>query len=393
MCPLGYAIFNLHFALNIQKKQTWFTEYLPERESAMINLDKLKEEYQNLTQEFTCPEILSNREKYTNLTKRFSFLEKVINLLKIRDDYFKERQNLQNVLFDSSEGGDVKNLAQEELSKLEEKIKTIEEDIENRVFGGCQPQRDIIIEMRAATGGEEAALFVSDLFKVYSKYIERMSWKIEVLSSHSTEIGGFKEIIFSVKGKEAYAHLKFESGVHRVQRVPATESGGRIHTSTVTVAILVEPKEIELEINPEDLRIDTYRSSGAGGQHVNVTDSAVRITHLPSGVVVSCQDERSQIKNRAKAMRVLKARIMEKRRREEDKKTTSQRRIQIGTGERSEKIRTYNFPERRVTDHRINFTLYRLEQVLEGHPDEIIKKLISEERKKNYEIKELDQFK
>ncbi|MBU1366966.1 MAG: peptide chain release factor 1 [Candidatus Omnitrophota bacterium] len=359
----------------------------------MINLDKLKEEYKNLTQEFTCPEILNNREKYTNLTKRFSFLEKVINLLKIRDDYFKERKNLQNVLFDYSEGEDVKNLAQEELNKLEEKIKTIEEDIEDRVFGGCQPQRDIIIEMRAATGGEEAALFVSDLFKLYSKYIERKGWKIEILSSHPTEIGGFKEIIFSVKGKEAYAHLKFESGVHRVQRVPATESGGRIHTSTVTVAVLIEPKEIDLEINPEDLRIDTYRSSGAGGQHVNVTDSAVRITHLPSGVVVACQDERSQIKNRAKAMRVLKARIMEKSRREETKKITSQRRIQIGTGERSEKIRTYNFPERRVTDHRINLTLYRLEQVLDGYPDEIIKKLISEERKKNYEIKELDQFK
>jgi peptide chain release factor 1 len=224
---------------------------------------------------------------------------------------------------------------------------------------------------------------------MYSKYAEKNGWKIEVLSSHLTEIGGFKEIVFSLKGKKAFSRLKFESGVHRVQRVPATESGGRIHTSTVTVAVLVEPKEVELKISPDDLKIDTYRASGAGGQHVNVTDSAVRMTHLPTGVVVSCQDERSQIKNRAKALRVLKAKIMEKKMEEEASKVSKLRKTQVGSGQRSEKIRTYNFGEKRVTDHRINFTIYKLDQILEGNLDEIVGQLINAERKKIYENKGL----
>jgi peptide chain release factor 1 len=224
---------------------------------------------------------------------------------------------------------------------------------------------------------------------MYSKYVEKNGWKLEVLDSSPTDIRGFKEIIFSVSGKGAYSHLKFESGVHRVQRVPTTEASGRIHTSTVTVAVLIEPKEVELNINPSDLKIDTFRASGAGGQHVNRTDSAVRITHIPTGIIVSCQDERSQGKNKEKAMRVLGARLLEKIEREAQDKVTSARRVQIGTGERNEKIRTYNFPERRISDHRINFTIYRLEQVLEGDLDEIIEQLIKAERKKIYEAKGL----
>ncbi|MCM8824279.1 MAG: peptide chain release factor 1, partial [Candidatus Omnitrophica bacterium] len=274
-------------------------------------------------------------------------------------------------------------LAKEEILKIDSKIKALEERIEDIFFEDDEDtDRDIIVEIRAAAGGEESALFAADLFKMYSRYIENKKWQMEVLSSHPTEIGGFKEIIFSVKGKGCYLHLRFESGVHRVQRVPVTEAGGRIHTSTVTVAVLIEPKNIELKIDPNELRIDTYRAGGHGGQYVNRTDSAVRITHIPTGIVVACQDERSQIKNREKAMRVLKARLLDKMKQEENSKITRERRLQIGTGERSEKIRTYNFPERRVTDHRINLTVYRLEEILEGDLDEIIKGLIKESRAK-----------
>lgn len=355
----------------------------------MINFQKLKEEYEKTSLELSSEQIIKDREKYQNLTRRFSFLEKIISLLKIREDYYKEKKHLQDILSNSQEETEVKSLAEEEFAALAKKISAIDEELEDKLFEEDEPQRDIIIEIRAAAGGEESALFAASLFKMYSRYIEKKKWSLEVLSSSPTEIKGFKEIIFSIKGKGAYTHLKFESGVHRVQRVPVTEAGGRIHTSTVTVAVLVEPREVELKINPDDLKIDTFRSSGAGGQHVNVTDSAVRITYLPLGIVVSCQDERSQIKNREKAMRVIKARVMERMRKEEADKITCQRRTQIGTGERSEKIRTYNFPERRVTDHRINFTIYRLEQMMEGDMDEIIKMLIKEERQKIYEAKGL----
>ena len=351
----------------------------------MIDYDKLKKEYHEITERLTLPDILNDRQKYTQLSKRFSFLEKIVKLIASRDNYLKEKQHIENILSDSQEEEEVKNLARDELAKVKEKIESTEDGIEDIIFEESEPERDIIIEIRAAAGGEEAALFASNLFKMYSKYSERKKWKLEVLSSSSTEIGGFKEIIFSVKGKGASAHLKFEKGVHRVQRIPVTESGGRIHTSTVTVAVLVEPQEVELKINPEDLKIDTFRASGCGGQHVNVTDSAVRITHLPTGIVVGCQDERSQIKNRAKAMRVVKARVMDKLMQENKAKISKERRVQVGTGDRSEKIRTYNFPERRVTDHRINLTLYRLEGILEGDLDEVIGKIIKEERKKKYE--------
>jgi peptide chain release factor 1 len=229
-----------------------------------------------------------------------------------------------------------------------------------------------LLEIRAGTGGEEAGLFAGDLFRMYSKFAEKQGWRMEIMSRHYTGVGGFKEIIAMIEGKGVYSRLKFESGVHRVQRVPATESQGRIHTSTVTVAILPEAKEVEIQIDPNDLRIDIFRSSGPGGQSVNTTDSAVRITHLPTGMVVSCQDEKSQHKNKAKALKILRARLMDRARQEQQIEISEKRRIQVGTGERSERIRTYNFPQGRVTEHRIGLTLYRLESVLEGELDEII---------------------
>jgi len=236
-------------------------------------------------------------------------------------------------------------------------------------------QKNVILEIRAGTGGEEAALFAADLFRMYGKYAERQGWRVEFLESHPTGIGGFKEIIASIEGRGVYSKLKYESGTHRVQRVPVTESQGRIHTSAVTVAILPEAEEVEVDINPEELRIDVFRSSGPGGQSVNTTDSAVRVTHLPTGIVISCQDEKSQHKNRAKALRVLRARLLDIAKHEQQEKISRERRSQIGTGDRSERIRTYNFPQGRVTDHRINLTLYKLGSILDGELDEVLEAL------------------
>jgi peptide chain release factor 1 len=244
-----------------------------------------------------------------------------------------------------------------------------------------------MVEIRPGTGGLEAGLFAADLYRMYTQYAAAKGWGTEVMSSHYTELGGVKEIVFSVKGREAYKRLKFESGVHRVQRVPETEAQGRIHTSTATVAVMVEPKEVDLVIEPKDLRIDTYRASGPGGQHMQKSDSAVRITHIPSGVVVACQDERSQLKNKTKAMRILAARLLDSKKQEEAKKMAQERKSQIGTGDRSEKIRTYNFPDRRVTDHRINFSLYRLEAVLDGDLDELSEALLAAEAERASENK------
>ena len=355
----------------------------------MIKSKKFKEEYEQVSQQLSTDEVIKSREKYAKVAKRFSYLEKIIKLFDKRDNYFKAKEHLSDVVSDTKEDQEMRSLAKEELEKLVIKIEKNEKQIEDKIFSSDIPDHDLIIEIRSASGGEESALFAASLFGMYSKYAEKNHWKKEILSSSSTGIGGFKEVMFSVKGKDAYRRLKFESGVHRVQRVPITESGGRIHTSTVTVAVLIEPKEVELKINPDDLKIDTFRSSGAGGQHVNVTDSAVRMTHIPTGVVVTCQDERSQIKNRAKALRVMKARIMEKMLEAEAKKVSHDRRTKVGTGDRSEKIRTYNYSERRVTDHRINFTIYRLEAVLEGDLDEVTDALIEAEKKNIYEAKGL----
>jgi len=351
-----------------------------------IDYRKLEEEYKEIEASLSKEETIKDKEKFQRLTKRFSFLEKILNLLKKKENLIKEIDHLKDIINSQSED-ELKELAKEEILSLEKEIKAIDEEIEDRIFQEDEPDADTIIEIRAAAGGEESGLFAADLFKMYSKYVEKKGWKLEILNSHPTDIGGFKEIIFSVKGEGAYSRMKFESGVHRVQRIPKTEAGGRIHTSTVTVAVLIEPKEIELDLKNEDLKIETFRASGKGGQHVNRTDSAVRITHIPTGIVVSCQDDRSQIRNREKAMKVLKIRLLEKMEREQNQKMIQLRRVQIGTGERSEKIRTYNFPERRVTDHRIDFTLYKLEEILEGDLDELIDRLIKEERKKIYEKK------
>jgi peptide chain release factor 1 len=280
-------------------------------------------------------------------------------------------------------------MAQGELGELRAKLASQEERLQRFLAGEDKDLgRDIIVEIRQGTGGDEAGLFVADLYRMYTQYADRRGWKVELMASTPTGVGGFKDIGFSVMGKDAFKRLKFESGVHRVQRVPATESQGRIHTSTATVAVLVEPEEVEMVISPSDLRIDTYRSSGPGGQHMQKTDSAVRITHIPTGLAVACQDERSQLKNKTKAMRVLRARLSDMKREQEAKKISAERRAQIGTGDRSEKIRTYNFPDRRITDHRINFTTHQLEAVLDGDLDEISDALIKAAQDKAREARE-----
>jgi peptide chain release factor 1 len=269
------------------------------------------------------------------------------------------------------------DLGKKELEELTAKKAGFEEKLKQILAGEDKDVgRDVIVEIRQGTGGDEAGLFAADLYRMYTKYAARRSWNLEPMSASPTELGGFKEIVFSVKGKDAYKRIKFESGVHRVQRVPETEAQGRIHTSTATVAVLVEPEEVDLVIESKDLRIDTYRSSGPGGQHMQKTDSAVRITHISSGIVVACQDERSQLKNKTKAMRILRARLLDMKQQAELKKISQERKSQIGSGDRSEKIRTYNFPGRRVTDHRINFTSHRLEAILEGDLDEVSDALI-----------------
>jgi peptide chain release factor 1 len=350
----------------------------------MIDYSKIIAEHQQISDALSAPDVLSDQKRYQRFSKRFSFLEKIILLIRKYENLSREVNHLKDVVADSNEEADFKSMAKEELKEKEPLLLVMSEDIEDMLFGEHEPDNDFMVEIRSAAGGEEAALFAGDLYGMYTRYIEKMGWKYEILDSNPTDIGGYKEVIFSVSGAGAWAHFQFESGVHRVQRVPKTEASGRIHTSTITVASLVEPQDVELDIKPDDLKIDTYRASGAGGQHVNRTDSAVRITHLPTGVVVACQDERSQIKNRAKAMRILKAKLLDEMKRREQSKVAAVRKMQVGSGDRSEKIRTYNFPENRVTDHRINFTIYQLDRVLMGDMDAVIKALRKAVREKFY---------
>jgi peptide chain release factor 1 len=339
-------------------------------------LEKLEARYQELEHILASYEVIADKEQYNKYAKELSDLKEPVSLFREYKKVCKEQEDLKAVLKEKHDK-ELEELAKKELKDLEEKRKDYEKRLKIILAGKDKDaSRDIIVEIRQGTGGDEAGLFAADLYRMYTKYAAKKGWTIESMSVSSNEAGGFKEVIFSVKGQDAYKRLKFESGVHRVQRVPVTEAQGRIHTSTATVAVLVEPEEVDLVIEPKDLKIETYRSSGPGGQHMQKTDSAVRITHAPSGVVVACQDERSQLKNKNKAMRILRAKLLDKKREAESKKISQARKTQIGTGDRSEKIRTYNFPDRRVTDHRINFTSHRLEAILEGDLEELQDRLL-----------------
>ncbi|MCC3864316.1 peptide chain release factor 1 [Terrisporobacter petrolearius] len=340
-------------------------------------------------------------DKYIDLTEKISDME-IINDQKVWQKYMKEHADLEpivfkyreyrNVLNDLSESKaileeesdeDLRELAKMEISELEGQVEPLEAELKILLLPkDPNDDKNVIVEIRGGAGGDEAALFAGNLFRMYSRYAERRRWKMELLSASDTGVGGYKEVSFLIKGKGAYSRLKYESGVHRVQRIPATESGGRIHTSTATVAVLPEVEDVEVEISPNDLRIDVFRASGNGGQCVNTTDSAVRITHLPTGEVVSCQDEKSQLKNKEKALKVLKARLYDKALSDQHDEVAAERRSQVGTGDRSERIRTYNYPQGRVSDHRINLTLYKLEQFLDGDLDEMIDALITEDQTK-----------
>lgn len=322
------------------------------------------------------PEVLKDVELYQRYSKEHAELKKVLEPYKHLKALEERLQSAKALLDDPDE--EIRRMASEEVERLTEELEQAEKEVLKALLPrDPRDERNVILEIRAGTGGEEAALFAADLFRMYSRYAERKGWKVEVLDSHPTGLGGFKEVIALIQGKGAYSRLKHESGVHRVQRIPVTESQGRIHTSTATVAVLPEAEEVEVQIDPKDLKVEVFRASGPGGQHVNKTETAVRITHIPTGIVVQCQDERSQHQNRAKAMKVLMARLLELKRKEQEEKIAKERKSQIGTGERSEKIRTYNFPQNRVTDHRIGFTTYRLQEVLDGELDEIIEALIA----------------
>ncbi len=339
-------------------------------------LEKIENRYQELEHLLASYGIISDKEQYNKYAKELSDLKEPVSLFREHKKLTKEIEELEIVLGEKHDQQFLE-LAKNELGDLKDKKVDLEQKLKDILAGEDKELgRDIIVEIRPGTGGLEASLFAADLYRMYTKYAARKNWVIEPMSVHANELGGFKEIIFSVKGKDAYKRLRFESGVHRVQRVPTTEAQGRIHTSTATVVILVEPEDIDFVIEPKDLRIDTYRSSGPGGQHMQKTDSAVRITHLPTGIAVACQDERSQLKNKTKAMRILGARLLDMRQQAEVKKISEARKSQIGSGDRSEKIRTYNFPDRRITDHRINLTLHKLEAALEGDLDELSNTLI-----------------
>ena len=320
------------------------------------------------------PDIINNRETYQRYVREHAELSKVVTVFRIYNQVRQDLDESTELLTDGD--SDIKDLAKEEIASLTKKKERLAEDLKKLLVPkDPNDERNVIIEIRAGTGGEEAALFGGDLFRMYSKYAENRKWKVEVLSHHETGVGGFKEIIAMVHGKGAYSALKFESGTHRVQRVPTTETQGRIHTSAVTVAVLPEAEDVELQIDQSEIKVDVYRATGPGGQSVNTTDSAVRITHLPTGLVVTCQDEKSQLKNKNKAMKVLRARLLDAMIQKQNEERSQERKSQIGSGDRSGRIRTYNFPQGRVTDHRVGLTLYKLEDILQGNINEIIEGL------------------
>jgi len=337
-------------------------------------LKSVEDRYEEINNKLMDSDILSDTKLYTQLMKESKNILPVV--LKYRE-YSKAKQEMQeakDILYeDIGSDKELREMAQEQYDYNKQKLEKIAEELKILLLPkDPNDDKNVIVEIRGGAGGDEAALFANSLYRMYTMYAESKRWKTEVLSSNITELGGIKEISFSIQGEGAYSKLKFESGVHRVQRVPETETSGRIHTSTVTVAVLPEVEDVEVDINPSDLQVDTYRASGAGGQHVNKTESAIRITHIPTGTVVECQDERSQHKNREKAMKILRSKIYEKKLEEQNAKIASERKLQVGTGDRSERIRTYNFPQGRVTDHRIGLTIYKIESIMNGDIDEIL---------------------
>ena len=334
-------------------------------------LQEIEDRFEELTQKLGDPDIATNPDVFRVINKERSDLEELVEKWREYKELDRKAKDAANLLDDDDE--DMRQLAKEELSELQDEKSACEKKLKHLLLPkDPNDGKNILLEIRAGTGGNEAALFAGDLFRMYGRFAETKRWKVETLSSSPNEIGGFKEIVATISGKDVYSHLKYESGVHRVQRVPVTESQGRIHTSAATVAVLPEAEDADIEVRDEDLRIDVYRSSGAGGQHVNTSDSAVRITHLPTNLVVTCQDERSQIKNKSKAMKILRAKLLEIEQQKVQQEQADNRKAQVGSGDRSERVRTYNFPQGRLTDHRIGLTLYKLDEIVEGNLEDVI---------------------
>jgi len=345
-------------------------------------LRQIEERYRELTRSMADPAVIGQPAAYARTAKAASELSEVVQKF---EEYKQLLGRLEEARHMAAEDSDreMREMAQAEVDELAARQGKLEDELRALILPkDPNDDKNVFVEIRAGAGGDEAGLFAADLARMYTKYSERQRWKVEVMDSHPTGVGGFKEIVLSIQGRGAWSRLKFERGVHRVQRVPQTESSGRIHTSTVTVAVLPEAEDVDIRVEEKDIRVDVYRSSGPGGQGVNTTDSAVRLTHIPTGLVVTCQDERSQIKNRAKALRVLKARLLERAQEEQAAAIAADRRSQVGTGERSERIRTYNFPQGRISDHRINLTLHRLPAVLEGDLDEVVDALSAEDQRR-----------
>ncbi len=340
------------------------------------HLQGLEEKFEALERQLSRPEVIRDPSRFRRLAKERAELQPIVEKFREYKKVLRQIEEAKEILKEGDK--ELRELAEEELKTLNSRKASLEKELKILLLPkDPNDSRNVILEIRAGAGGEEAALFVGDLFRMYSRYAEKKGWKVEILDSHPSSLGGFKEIILLIKGKGAYSRMKFESGVHRVQRIPVTETGGRIHTSTATVAVLPEADEIDIKIDPKELRIEAFGASGPGGQNVNRNYTAIRITHLPTGIVVSCQDEKSQHRNKEKALKILRARLYEMERKKQQENISRERRAQVGKGERSEKIRTYNFPQNRVSDHRINYTTHNLEAVLDGELDEIIDRLIA----------------